>query len=46
MARHPEWFERLDAIIEVVRQADKLEWLGRTEVKAVLQRARQYPAAA
>lgn len=35
MARHPEWFERLDAIIDVVRQTDKLEWLGRTEVKAV-----------
>lgn len=35
MARHPEWFERLDTIVEVVRQADHLEWLGRTEVKAI-----------
>ena len=35
MARHPEWFERLDAIIEVVRQADGLEWLGRKEIKAI-----------
>ncbi len=35
MARHPEWFERLDGIVEVVRQADHLEWLGRTEVKAI-----------
>jgi hypothetical protein len=35
MARHPEWFERLDPIIEVVRQSHGLEWLGRQEVKAV-----------
>lgn len=35
MARHPEWFERLDPIIEVVRQSHRLEWLGRQEVKAV-----------
>jgi len=35
MARHPEWFDRLDAILEVVRQTDWLEWLGRKEVQAV-----------
>jgi hypothetical protein len=35
MARHPEWFEQLDAILEVVRQADHLEWLGRNEIKAI-----------
>ncbi len=31
----PEWFDRLDAILEVVRQADGLEWLGRTDIKAI-----------
>lgn len=36
MARCPEWFERLDAILEVVRhQADELVWLGRTDIKAI-----------
>src|SRR5689334_20188190 len=35
MARHPEWFERLEAIIEVVRQAGHLEWLGRNEIGAI-----------
>ena len=35
MARHPDWFERLDPIIEVVRQADRLEWLGRQEMKTI-----------
>ena len=35
MARYPDWFERLDAIREVVRQADRLEWLGRSEIRAV-----------
>jgi len=35
MARHPDWFERLDPIIEVVRQADRLEWLGRQEVQTI-----------
>jgi len=35
MARHPEWYERLDAIREVVRQAGRLDWLGRNEMKAV-----------
>ena len=34
MARHPEWFARLDAILDVVRQAD-FEWLGRSEMKAI-----------
>jgi hypothetical protein len=36
MARHPDWFERIDSITEVVRQTD-LEWLGRNEVRAVFQ---------
>ena len=35
MARHPEWFERLEAITAVVRQAGHLEWLGRSEIKAI-----------
>jgi hypothetical protein len=35
MARHPEWFERLDAITEVVRQSGGLEWIGRKEMKAI-----------
>ena len=34
MARHPEWFERLDAILEVVRGVE-VEWLGRKEMKAI-----------
>src|SRR6185369_429209 len=34
MARHPEWFERIDAIIEVVRDSH-LGWLGRNEMKAI-----------
>lgn len=35
MARHPEWFERLDAIEEVVRKAVDLEWLGRVEIGSI-----------
>src|SRR5437588_7957322 len=35
MARHPEWFERLDAITEVVRQSRQLDWVGRKELKAI-----------
>jgi len=35
MARHPEWFSNLDAIVELVSQAQELEWLGRTEIKAI-----------
>jgi hypothetical protein len=35
MARHPAWIERLEAITEVVRQTDQLEWLGRPEIKAI-----------
>src|ERR1051326_4330976 len=35
MARHPDWFERLDSITEAVRQADPLDWFGRNEIKAV-----------
>jgi hypothetical protein len=35
MARHPDWFERLDTILEVVRQAEELAWVGRNEIKAI-----------
>jgi hypothetical protein len=35
VARFPEWFERLDAIYEVIRQSEAVEWLGRNEIKAV-----------
>ncbi|MGH9640151.1 MAG: hypothetical protein ACRD3Y_08825 [Bryobacteraceae bacterium] len=35
MARHPEWFARLEAIAEVVRQSETLEWLGRKEMRAI-----------
>jgi hypothetical protein len=35
MARHPEWFERLDAITEVVRQSETLPWLGRHDIKFI-----------
>lgn len=35
MARHPEWFDRLNIIVEVVRQSYELEWIGRQEVKAI-----------
>jgi len=34
MARHPDWFERLDLILEVVRRAE-FEWIGRKEIKAI-----------
>jgi hypothetical protein len=34
MARHPEWFERLDRIVEGIRQAG-IEWLGRREMQAI-----------
>jgi hypothetical protein len=35
MARHPDWFERLDPILALVRQSGGIAWLGRQEVKAV-----------
>src|SRR5215813_2611314 len=35
MARHPDWFDRLDAIQEVLHQVENLEWLGRNEIKAI-----------
>ena len=34
MARHPDWFERLDAILDSTRQTP-LECLGRNEMKAI-----------
>ena len=35
MARHPDWFERLDAIRDTVYNAHTLEWVGRNEIKAI-----------
>ena len=35
MARHPDWFARLDAIYDVTRHAENLDWLGRSEIQAV-----------
>jgi hypothetical protein len=34
VARHPDWFERLDAILDVTRQTG-IDRLGRTHVKAI-----------
>ena len=34
MARHPDWFERLDAILDITRQSPA-DCLGRKEIKAV-----------
>jgi hypothetical protein len=34
MARHPDWFGRLDSIIETVRRS-AIPWLGRSEIQAV-----------
>jgi len=34
MARHPDWFGRLDAIEETARQSSA-EWLGRNEVQSL-----------
>src|ERR1044071_8279901 len=35
MARYPEWFERLDAILAVVSETTGLEWIGRQEMQAL-----------
>jgi len=35
MARHPDWFERLDTILEVIRRSDGIDWIGRKEMKAI-----------
>jgi hypothetical protein len=37
MARHPDWFERLDAIQTLVSKAQTLQWLGRAEIKAIFE---------
>jgi hypothetical protein len=37
MARHPDWFARLDAIADVVRQSVHVEWLGRKEIQAIFE---------
>ena len=34
MARHPDWFERLDAILDIARESP-IECLGRQEMKAI-----------
>lgn len=34
MARHPEWFDRVDGIQQVLRQLE-VEWLGRKEIRAI-----------
>jgi hypothetical protein len=34
MARHPEWFERIDSIIAVTSEA-KVDWLGRREMQSL-----------
>ena len=36
MARHPDWFERLDAITDAVRHAEEIAWFGRNEIQAVV----------
>ena len=35
MARSPDWFDRLDSILDTLRQADTLEWLGRAELREI-----------
>ena len=35
MARLPDWFDRLDSILEVLRQAETVDSVGRKEVKAI-----------
>lgn len=35
MARHPEWFERLPAIAETVRQAAGLDRIGRKQLQTI-----------
>ncbi len=37
MPRHPEWFERLVSIVDVVRDARELESLGAQEIGAAFQ---------
>ena len=35
MARLPDWFDRLDSILDVLRQADQVDSVGRKEVKVI-----------
>ena len=35
MARSPDWYARLDAILATLREASTLEWLGRAELGAL-----------
>lgn len=35
MARAPDWFSRLDAILATLGAADELDWLGRAEMRAL-----------
>ena len=35
MARHPEWFDHIEVIIQVVGEPSAPEWFGRKEMKAI-----------
>jgi len=35
MARAPDWFSRLDAILATLGAVDDLDWLGRAEIRAL-----------
>jgi hypothetical protein len=37
MARHPDWFDRLESIHSLLQSATHVQWLGRTEIKAIFQ---------
>ena len=33
MSRHPDWFERLDTIFDLVRESSTIPWFGRKEIQ-------------
>lgn len=35
MARHPDWFDRLEAISTTVADAPEIQWFGRNEIRAI-----------
>ena len=37
MARNPDWFDRLESIHALLQNATHVQWLGRTEIKAIFQ---------
>jgi hypothetical protein len=37
MARFPDWFRRLDAILEILGGGGQTVWLGRTEIQAIFE---------